>query len=83
VLAAAGRVHRRLRVGHGESSKATRQSFLSDIHVRDGHEQMLLAFLGPDLRDVDMEVADRMGLEGLPGWLLPRRSQATGLRRGA
>ena len=31
---------------------------------------MLLAFLGPDLRDVDMEVADRMGLEGLPGWLL-------------
>jgi hypothetical protein len=37
----------------------------------DGHEQLLLAFLGPDLRGVDMEVADRIGLEGLPGRLLP------------
>lgn len=33
----------------------------------DGDEQLELTLFGPDLGNVDMEVADRMELEGLPG----------------
>ena len=35
----------------------------------DGHEQVELASLGADLGDIEMEVADRVGLEALPAWL--------------
>ncbi len=31
---------------------------------------MKLALVGPDLGDVDMEVADRIAFEGMPGWLV-------------
>ena len=36
----------------------------------DGHEQVQLARLGADLGDVDVEGADRIGLEALLAWLL-------------
>jgi hypothetical protein len=32
----------------------------------DGHEQVQLALLGADLGDVEVEVAERVGLEALP-----------------
>jgi hypothetical protein len=35
----------------------------------DGHEHVQLAFLGAHLGDVNVEIADRIGLELLPGLL--------------
>ncbi len=44
----------------------------------DGDQQIKPAFLGADLGDVDMKVADRVGLEPLLGRLVP-----VGLRQPA
>ncbi len=33
----------------------------------DGHEEMELALLGSDLGNIDVKIADRIGLEGFPG----------------
>jgi hypothetical protein len=35
-----------------------------------GHEEVELALRGPDLGNVDVEVADRVGLEALAGGLV-------------
>ncbi|MGD1884797.1 MAG: hypothetical protein ACFB11_21230 [Paracoccaceae bacterium] len=40
------------------------------------HKEMQLAFLGSDLRDIDMEIANRVALE-----FLPLRSVALDIRR--
>jgi hypothetical protein len=36
-----------------------------------GHKEIELALLGTHLGDIDMEVADGILLELLPGWLIP------------
>ena len=42
----------------------------------DGHDHVQLALLGAQFGDVDVEVADRVGLERLPGGLLGLDGQA-------